>query len=1122
MKNSEWYSSIFLKLMRLSLLQLILWGFFSSLSFAREAKGQEALDQKVTFRARNQDVKTTIRQLGAAAQVRFMYSSLLIQADRIVSIEASDERLSDVLDRLFKPLHINYSTKGRLILLTAAGVGSRFADPLEGVEAPADRVITGTVTGENGQGLPGVNVLLKGTTRGASTDPDGKFRLEIPASGGTLVFSSVGYLAQEVTVGSQTNITVALQVDTKRLDEVVVIGYGTQKRADVTSAVVTVSGEQLTKRVVTNPATLLQGQLPGLQVIQNSGEPGNEGVNLRIRGTGTFSGAGNDPLVIVDGLPGSLTSINPNDIESVSVLKDASSAAIYGARGANGVVVITTKKGKEGRLSLQYTYNLGVTNATRLPQTITNSAEFMELNNEARTNSGLNPIYTQAMIDQYRNATDRNKYPNHNWLDDMFQTAYVQNHYLNLSGGKQGTNYSVGLGITDQPGVMKGFNYKKYTLQFNLNSKINDVVSFGTNTLVRYGKKSNPPQGSGDQFLSTLAQSPLYKPKLWDGSGRYTFRAFSGEQGNKNTIAIAENVKAVTDDYYGQLNGFVDVKVLPGLTWETRGGANFYFTKVNDFRPKIPLFLYSDLSQASDLDVGTQGLTITQTNGLYTVLYSQLTYDRLFGKHHVVALAGAQQEQNMDQSLAGSRRAFPTNALTELNAGPQDGMTNSGTTSRWAIRSFYGRLNYDYDNKYLVEGSIRNDGTSRLPTATRWGLFYSVSGGWRISQEAFLQQASWLTDLKIRGSWGRLGNQNIGTYPYQNVLSGVTYPFGGTLSTGYYAPGLVDPSLTWESTQVLDFGLDLTALKGRLNITADWFNKETSDILRSYQVPLYVGMNSPTVNNGAVRNTGWELAVGWQDKIGKDFSYRIGGNIQAYKNTLTSYGKTEIGGNSIRQEGKPLDEFYLYIWDGIFQNQAEIDGWAKQPIAPKPGDIKIRDVNGDGKIDASDRTYVSGKFPAASYSFNLSAAWKGFDLSAQIFGSFGQKIYVTGWGIEPFRQGSVPTVDWRNRWTEQNHSTTMPRIYVADSYPAIQNYASTYFLKDGSFARLKNLQLGYSLPAAVVKKAGMQSLRVYFSADNLLTWSKYPGLDPERTSTSGSYVAYPQNRVLTFGAMVQF
>jgi TonB-linked SusC/RagA family outer membrane protein len=506
---------------------------------------------------------------------------------------------------------------------------------------------------------------------------------------------------------------------------------------------------------------------------------------------------------------------------------------------------------------------------------------------------------------------------------------------------------------------------------------------------------------------------------------------------------------------------------------------------------------------------------------VYTVFYSQFTYRKKLGVHNLSALAGYQQEHNKGDQLSAGRTQFPTNLLRELNAGPAEGQTNSGTSSEWGIRSFYGNVNYDYKDKYLLGASLRYDGTSRLPKDNRWGLFYSFSGAWRISEEAFLKDVSWLNDLKIRGSFGELGNQNIGTYPYQPTLDNRPYVFGGTVTNGFAASSLVDPNLTWESTRVLDFGINLTAFNNRINITADWFNKYTFDILRSSQVPVWLGLNAPVINNGAVRNKGFEFTIQYNDNIGKDFSYNLNANFQTYKNKLEKFGKKEIGGTTIREEGHELDGYYIYVWDGIFQTADEILKSPKQPVTPTPGDLKIKDVKADGKIDDQDRTYVKGKYPTFQYSFNLGLNWKAFDLSAQFYGSRGQKIYVNGWGIEPFRQGSVPTTDWRNRWTPTNPTNTMPKIYVADGYAPVQNYASSYFLKEASFLRLRNLQLGYTMPVQLISRISMKSLRIYASADNVFTVSKFPGLDPERAG-DGNYVTYPQTRTFTLGAMVQF
>lgn len=1072
---------------------------------AKDVSSQETL----TVNFNNVKLTKVLKEIERETDYRFVFSTMVMKDGFKVTINEKNIAVNDLLKKVLEGTGLVYNQVANKLVIIKS---------METSVATNAVSVKGKILNNNGEPLAGVTI--KSGKNVTVSDASGNFSIEIER-GSTLEVSYIGYVTQTVNVGGETNIDIVMQTVENKLDEIVVVGYNTQSKRKLTSAVATISGEEINKRVATNPAALLQGQLPGLQVIQGSGEPGNESVNLRIRGVSTFSGAGNDPLVIVDGLPGSLTVLNPNDIESISLLKDAASAAIYGSRGANGVIVVKTKKGKSGGFSLTYNYNIGISKATSLPDMIYNSAEYMELTNEARSNSGLQPIYTQEQIDLYKNATDRIKYPNHNWLDDQFVQANVQNHYLNLNGGKDNTNYSLGIGYTDQPGTMIGFQYKKYTLDLGLQSKVHKRITIGTNIQMRYGDKKNPRQGATDQFLSTLAQSPLYAPVSPDGS-KYIFKAYPLEQGNKNTVAIVMNdVRTRTDDYYVQGNLSLDVEILKGLVWENRGGANYNTTKTNDFRPLIPLYWWHDLSYATNLDVGSPGLDVGRNDNIYTVFYSQLNFKRTFGDHSVSALAGLQQEHNKYSFLNAGRVQYTTNLLREINAGPTSGMYNSGSSNEWAISSFYGNINYDFQDKYLLGASLRNDGTSRLPKDTRWGLFYSLSGAWRVSGENFMRKVKWIDDLKIRASWGELGNQNIGNYPYQPVLQSRDYVFGTTITPGYAASGLVDPNLTWETTRVFDIGVDMTLLKNRLNISADWFNKYTFDILRSSQVPLWLGLNAPTINNGAVRNKGFELSAQYRDKLIGDLGFTIGANIQAYKNKLEQFGSKEISGNTIREEGRALDEYYVYIWDGIFQNQDEIDRSPTQPVTPSPGDLKIKDVDNNGVIDDKDRTYVDGKYPAYQYNFTLGFDWKGFDLSAQLYGSQGQKIYVSGWGIEPFRQGSVPTTDWRNRWTPDNPSTTMPKLYVADGYAPVQNYASTYFLKDASFTRLKNIQIGYTLPLKIVSKASMKSLRVYFAADNVFTISKYPGLDPERVS-GGQYVTYPQLRTFTFGATVQF
>jgi TonB-linked SusC/RagA family outer membrane protein len=989
--------------------------------------------------------------------------------------------------------------------------------------AMAQTKITGRIkSATDNLPIPGASVVIKGTSTGITTNAEGIFSLNVPDNSGTLIISAVGYTSQEVAYNNNAPLEIALKESSKDLKEVVVIGYGTQSKHKVTSAISSVSGTELTKRQATDPTSLLQGQLPGLSVTQNSGQPGNEGISLLVRGLGTFSNAPTSPLIIVDGVPGDLSILNPGDIESVTLLKDAASEAIYGSRGANGVLVVKTKKGNNnGAVSLTYTYNYGISNATRLPNLITNSATYMTLYNQAQANSGFQPIYTQAQIDLYKNATDLVKYPNHNPLNDIFKTANVQNHYLSVTGGNNGTTYNLGFGITDQPGTMLGFQYKKYTFALGLVTKINKRVSLGVDLQGRYGLNASPENGGTDQFLSTLAQAPTYP---FISNGQYIQSAFSGEVHNKNPLAIAQNAIALTKDYYAQGNVSLNVDIIDGLKWENRAGFNYDQSRSNDFRPKIQQYYFNTMTPAGLLDDGTPStLYVEKDDNSFGLFYSQLSYAKQFGKHNISAIAGYEQQQTNFNYLSASRINYPTNDLTDLNAGPAAGATNGGFNTQSAIKSFYSRLNYDYDDKYLFGASFRRDGSSRFLPGHQWGSFYSFSAGWRISQEKFLKDVSWLNDLKIRGSYGLVGNQNIGTpsnanypYPAQSVLSQSAYPFSGTPTTGFTGTQLVDPSLTWESTRTTDIGIDMAILNNKLSFTVDYFNKYTYNILRSSQVASWIGLSPPTINNGAVDNKGVEAAITYRDKIGKDFGFYVSPNFQLYRNKLVKFGVDEIGGNTINRQGLPINSYYMYEFAGIFQNQAEINASPTQPVTPTPGDLKIKDVNGDGKIDDQDRTVVSGAYPSYSFGINLGANYKQFDLSIQIYGVQGLKSYVTGWGIEPFTQGSMPTTNWLNAWTPTNPSNVLPKIYIP-GYAGVDGYSSTYFLKDASFVRLKNVQLGYTIPINIVGKIGIKSLRVYAAGDNLLLFSKFPGLDPERTGLNGTYVNYPQSRTFTFG-----
>ncbi|WP_225444112.1 SusC/RagA family TonB-linked outer membrane protein [Echinicola arenosa] len=1042
------------------------------------------------------------------------------------SLDYNNGTLLSVLEELSLKAKLKFKSINNTIHV------SKQKDSSERIEIVVDKTVSGIViSAVDNQAIPGATVSIKGTSRGTATDIDGKFTIDVPDNDAVLVISFVGYKDQEIVVGNRTTLSVTLEEDLQGLDEVVVVGYGTQKKVNVTGAVADVDGEVLAKRPVTNAASMLQGRMPGVRVVQNSGQPGDEGLGIQIRGQGTFSGAGSNPLVLIDGVEGSLSDINPNDIENVSVLKDAASASIYGSRAANGVILVTTKKGSKGGLKIDYHGNVGIYTPSRMPDFITNSAEYMELWNEAKTNSGISSgQYTQEQIDLYRNATDRQQYPNTDWLDIIFNPAATQNHYLSFNGGENLTTYNVSLGYVNQEGVMKGFNYERYNFRINLSSGLNEKIRFGTNLSLQRGERENPRQGAVDTFLSTLSQAPTYGPVLPDGSGRYTYKAFDFESNNKNPVAIVENgVLNRLVDHSINAQAWTEFELAPGLRWYTKGAIIADFNKSKDWRPEVPLYNYLTGDFMTDLDVGGRGLNVNSNENIYANLFSYLAYEKSISDvHHFNFQAGYSQEYNKYEFLIGYRERFSSNLLQELNAGSPAVQNASGSSEEWAIQSFFGRLGYNFDERYLIEANLRYDGTSRLNPDNRWGVFPSVSAGWRVSEESFIADGNvnWLNDLKFRASYGELGNQNIGIYPYQDILVFTgAYPYDNSdLATGVAQTRLSNPAIKWETTKITDIGMDLMVFDG-LNVTVDWYRKTTSDILRSSQLTGVVGLSPPTINDGVMQNTGLEVNFNYRNFIKggslEGLNYEVGFFIDRFRNELVEFGAEEISGYQIYREGLPWGSFYMLEMEGIFQTDEEVNNAPKQfNDNTVPGDIRYKDQNNDGVIDNDDRVVLGNPFPKFEYSFNFNASWKGFDLSAFFQGVHDRDIYVNNWGTIPFIQGAPPTVEWRDRWTPENPSTTMPRMYWGWNDSGKISRTSSYYLEDASYLRLKNLVLGYSFSEAVLERLNINKLRVYFSGDNLATFTQYPGLDPERGG-NGNFVNYPQNRIYSFGLQVQ-
>jgi len=1040
-------------------------------------------------------------------------------------------------------MKLNMLAMGISLLLSIPVMASPFFDAphFSDHHNIAFQLITGKVTGENGEPLAGVTISARGTQLSVTSGADGSFSIDVPAGTTTLLFTYVGYTPQEINIVGQTTVTVQLKADAAALDDVVVVGYGTQKRTNLTGAVGLVSGATLTKRPAPNAATLLQGRVTGLQVTQPSAEPGKDNPAFLLRGRGTFGGA-TAPLVLIDGVTGSFNNLSPDDIENVTVLKDAASAAIYGARAANGVILVTTKKGRKGQATVSYRFNIGFHSPTALPDFITNSAEYMDMFNTAAARSGVAFRYPQADIDKYRSGADPVRYPNFDAVDYYFNTATVTNHNLSVSGGSDRSTYNLSVGYLDQNAMLPGYNFKRYNGLLNYSSQLSKAVTVGSIVNVTYKNRQEPPFTGENMALLVYAAGPLYGPFLPDGSRRIVSRGYEAEGRNRNVEEAYAMGWQNLKEY--NLNGqaYMDVKFLRKFNWSSKVALNYVDEYYKMYQHPYEAYLLNENNPAtgyykmSTFGPDIVGVTDQYAKTLTPTIYSTVTYDDRFGDHTVKALAGFEQLYFRYQTLRGRRTSTVSTALTELagytSAGESINFTHPrlpglSAPSEWGMQSFFGRINYDFKGKYLLEGNLRYDGTSKVSPDYRWGFFPSVSAGWLVSNEKFIRDRfDWLSTFKLRASYGTLGNQDISTYAYQNTLTiaNINYPFGNSgLTQGAVLNSYKDQSLQWESTRIIDFGLDAEIKKGLFGITFDWFNKTAFDILAAQPVPASLGLASPTINNGKLRNRGIELELRHANSIGA-FNYNVFGQISTAKNQVLDIKVPSLG-TSIRQTGYEYDGHYLYIWDGIFQ-QEDI-GNPRVPVhalnpSPKPGDLKMKDVNGDGRVDANDRVFVKGVYPKSIYSFGLNADYKGFSLSVFFQGVEGIQNRVNNWGVDPFMQGTPPTTKWRDAWTPQNRSNTLPAIYTA-GYAGVANYVgSTYYLMDASYLRLKNILISYSVPRSIISRIKAKDLAIFLSADNVATWTKYEGGDPERGNSTGNFQQYPQARIFSAGLNIKF
>lgn len=1141
-------------LMRLTCLLLLLLTSMVGTLLARPALGQNPLKRTVNLSLTNQSIETILERLEKIADVQFAYSYELIKADRKTSLNAKNDRLEKVLNDLLTPLQIDYTVTGaHLIVLKPKSSQAALQAPTEfraslDNEAPTvvDRTLTGTVVDEKNQPIPGVNLVVKGTKIGTSTDAQGNFRIVVVDDQSVVQFSSVGYLGQEIVVGSRTTLTVTLQEDNKSLSEVVVVGYGTQKKSDLTGAVSTITAKDISRLPVAGIDQALQGKSSGVRVTQSTGAPG-EGVSVRIRGVGTIND--NSPLFIIDGVPtkDAFSVLNPADIESMSVLKDASSAAIYGARAANGVIVVTTKRGKSGAPRVTFNAYTGIQQHGRLIP-MANSQEYISIYNEAATNDNAfitNPSLQRQLIPATLQVPDTD------WQKAIFRTAPILNYQLSISGGTDRSHYLLSANYFDQQGIILNSGYKRYSLRASIDTEIASKVKIGTNLNITYSQRSivgSSGDGYGGNGGSIVRYALFHTPAtpIYDQNGDYAdlpqFPAFFGDGYNPVGLAQKQDNKEQQYRVFGDIFG--EWQIIKNLRFRTAAGLDLNIVNRKTFnenwgtnnRINSPSTLVNRFSPAS---------TITWNN--------TLNYDINFGTdHQLTALAGTEAIHSVSRDVGGSDRNFidQVSNLRYLGQGADiTGRQSFEGDSRWSLFSLFGRVNYAYKDKYLVSVNVRRDGSSRFSPNNRYANFFSGSAGWNIDRESFFQPlARTFSLLKLRASIGQLGNQDIGNYPYASLVgSGYNYVFGASPQpvAGYAVVSRGNTNVKWESSTQTDIGLEMGFLQNKIQLTADYFIKRTSGILVPIPVPKSGGSaGAPYVNAGQVENRGLELDLIYRDKKGA-FAYDITANASFIHNKVLSLneGRPIPGGRidngvfaTLTEPGYPIGSFYLLQQDGIFQNEGQIFTSAFQGNNIRPGDVRFADINGDGLINQLDRSHVGSPIPTLTYGLTANLQWKNFDLSAFFQGVSGNKIYYqVATDIEGFyRAFNVTQRVVDGRWHGEGTSNTQPRVSWSGS--ANNKQPSTRFLEDGAYTRLKNLQLGYTLPGKLTKKLGSTGVRVYVSGQNLLTFTKYPGLDPEQQSSDNlnneqfkgdvavgiDWGTYPSARTYTVGLNVSF
>lgn len=1052
-----------------------------------------------------------LNKLQEQSDYRFVFNQSEILKSQKVDVSAKDQPVIKVLNRALSKTGITYTLLENNLIV---------------INSPENQhTLRGTVTDEDGQPLPGVSVRVRGANLGVVTDSKGVYELNVN-EGDVLLVSYIGYETVEIPIDNQTTLTTTLQPAAEGLDEVVVVGYGTQKKVNLTGAVATINNEDISRQPVGQASQALQGLSAGLTVRTSSGQPGRDQGQLRIRGLGTLND--NSPLVLIDGVRYdnsiSLNDLDANDIESVSVLKDAAAASIYGVRAANGVILVTTKRGAANEPQINYNNYFGWQDAIRTPDFV-GAQDYMRLVNLMYTNFGGSAQFSQERIDAYNDPNrDPIAYPDNYWYGDVLSgSGFQQQHSLALSGGNERTKYRFSGNYFDQEGLVKGMNFDRLTLRLNTDFKISDKLDFNADLSARIANRNEPQAPSGDapwfQFGQAFLVAPIESSKDADGN----WRALRGEN---NMLRLQEEggLYSLKDQLYTS-NLRLNYRPVEGLTISAIASNNLQ-TMYNSQHTRQ--FHYANM----DAPIGRNDIRKIYTGYNNQNYQGLIDYEKTINSHYIKVLGGASYLDQRTDNLNGLRINLPNADLEQIDAGQAEGQIVQGSANQYTLISYFGRLNYTFNDKYLFEANIRRDGSSRFSDGQRWGWFPSASAGWRISQEEFMSNVSFLQDLKLRASYGVLGNDALaggvlgseidGDYPYQSNYFLNNYPLGGALYQTASLRNYPNAGLTWETTNIANFGVDFTLLK-KLSVTFDYFDKRTRDVLFNLQIPYTVGLE-PTVQNAvAVNNRGWELVLNYHDQLGDDFRFDVGVNFSDVRNELTDMRGAEfatVNSNGVATGnfvGSPILSFYGYQVAGFFQTPEQV---AQHPVVSSsvgPGDLIYQDLNGDGVFDyVNDFAYLGSDIPRYNYGVTLRASYKSFDFNA-FFQGVG-KVDINTLNLErarDTRDGNIRS-NWLDSWTPENTDAAFPRLINS----GINYLPSSFWIRSGAYLRLKNVQVGYNLSPRLLEGSFISRLRIYATGQNLLTFSSLPrDIDPEAPNDNRYY---PQVRTITLGLNANF